>query len=1577
MQIIETITVKKSDFDKMLAKRSDGMHTSAMLRTLAGLVCGLTAVFAMAQADMSRTGLTVTTPNGYANITVDDMRVVGTAGPARWSRTWNGKEWKFNAHWESLSQSWTNLTGSMTGTSAGGGNTAPPPSDAESGCWVMVDEDWKPGSGTVIIDDKPLGAPMLPERTTPFNRLMGEEQNEYPPPRIVTVDYASLCKGIPLSSSPVRDVEAVRLKNELYLGDNGRYAFSNRTVLEKRAVRALAPASAAALASQLGTGNITLAPVAVAKGFRWMDKGGDWIDYNTQGQVVAYGDKNDNTVWMARDTGGTLRGVVDANGRVMFTLHYTGALVTEVRDYPIAGMSLDLPARSVKYQYDAANRMTAVIDVRGNTTRYGYDTANHIVTITDQEGRVETLAYAGSSVAKRTAPDGGVTDYLFEYDDVNKQFTSRITGPETAAGRRVEEFTHNRSGQLVRRAVNGRIDDEVRYDTGARAETHTNARGFSSRTTRNEFDQVIELVREDGSTIKQTYSALHLKPTETVDEMGVKTQYQYDTKGNLTKMVEAAGTLDERVTEYEVDILGKTTKTTRKGRTEANGTVTPDAVSRFEYDAQGQIKVVTDPEGNGHTFVHNRTGNIVSSTNPRGSTSRYEFDASDLLIKEIDALSHVQTYAYDKAGNLVSGTDANNRASHYEYDTTNRLLRSINALNGTSSLQYNAQGMPTMIVDEDGRKVEFEYDNFMRRIKQLDGMGNVTLYSYQIADGSNTGVLGSLNAPTETTFPTYIERMRYDQLERPASSTLIEPGQSERNNNVAYDARGLAKNVTNAYGKSYLHTYDALGQSRVTTDTLGKKTQAQYDVRGNLLQVTDANGNVYRYEYDRNNRVTKELLPLGQAIGASYDTAGNLTVRTDPNGNRMHFIYDAANRMEQVTQFNAAGTLQRTVKYTWGATNKLSAWSDVDNAGGRETSAVIAYDQAGRKRGEAITYPGGFTMSYTYTYSLAGKKTALQWPDGTRIGYGYSSHGELDNVTIPGEGTISINQFKWTAPSSITLPGGTVQEKDYDGLLNLTGLKVKAPNQQSQLSLANTYGKALEVTASTRADTGTAKMSGYTYDDAMRLTRVASETGGLFSTDTETFTLDAVGNRIAHSSVNGAWTYDANNRLKQRGTGNGATTYDYDAAGNLVRKAEPGNKVTQFTYNSENRLVEVKDGANSLIASYGYDPLGRRVWKEQYRDKDGIVLSQAARTYYLYANEGLVAEATQAITLNADQSVSANGQPVITAQYGPRPNSTFMTGALFIKTKNSNGQDTIAYYHHDHLGTPLQANDRLGNIVWAASYNAFGAAQILTPNPTQDKPTIISNLRLPGQIEDAETGLHYNYFRDYDPQTGRYVQSDPIGLAGGINTYRYAGGNPISQIDPSGLSCVAAGGRVTCNYPGGPTISFPRPSGWPDRIDSSSRWYHNYDKWVDAGCLTAGDLMPGITNNPTPGDPNPATPAGTNNDATPPLIGALFSSLDSMGGGGGGPPINPVISYLATDSSGGQYVINVTQPGHNLFPGYVMRTVTGSTIHNYGEGDGGLQSKYSPQWVQDAINNGWYGLSKSIIDKAKNKCGCK
>jgi RHS repeat-associated protein len=226
-------------------------------------------------------------------------------------------------------------------------------------------------------------------------------------------------------------------------------------------------------------------------------------------------------------------------------------------------------------------------------------------------------------------------------------------------------------------------------------------------------------------------------------------------------------------------------------------------------------------------------------------------------------------------------------------------------------------------------------------------------------------------------------------------------------------------------------------------------------------------------------------------------------------------------------------------------------------------------------------------------------------------------------------------------------------------------------------------------------------------------------------------------------------------------------------------------------------LQAVKDGNGKLVARYGYDPLDRRIWREQFRERDGTVLAPATRTIYLYADEGLVAEASQDIVLNDNQSVTANASPVITTQYGLQPDSQFTTGVMFVKTKASDGKTIFAYFHHDQRGSPIQATDKAGNIVWAANYSPFGQATITTPAAIDSIPTIVSSLRLPGQVEDPETGLHYNFRRYYDPTTGRYITQDPIGIDGGNNKYRYADADPINVADSSG-ECPMCAAYAVC-----------------------------------------------------------------------------------------------------------------------------------------------------------------------------------
>src|SRR5690606_2648015 len=180
--------------------------------------------------------------------------------------------------------------------------------------------------------------------------------------------------------------------------------------------------------------------------------------------------------------------------------------------------------------------------------------------------------------------------------------------------------------------------------------------------------------------------------------------------------------------------------------------------------------------------------------------------------------------------------------------------------------------------------------------------------------------------------------------------------------------------------------------------------------------------------------------------------------------------------------------------------------------------------------------------------------------EGTQLDYSYAEHGELAGVSIAGEGSLSVNEWNWVAPKKVTLPGGTVSEMSHDGLLKLTGLTVKNPGQQTILELANRFGLGEELREKVVTDTAAAGSStvthGYAYDTEQRLTQVTRDTGGLFGQSTESFAYDAVGNRIAHSAVNGSLVYDANNRLVRRGEGPQALHYQYDSAGVLTQVAQ-------------------------------------------------------------------------------------------------------------------------------------------------------------------------------------------------------------------------------------------------------------------------------------------------------------------------------------------------------------------------------------------------------------------------------------
>ena len=251
--------------------------------------------------------------------------------------------------------------------------------------------------------------------------------------------------------------------------------------------------------------------------------------------------------------------------------------------------------------------------------------------------------------------------------------------------------------------------------------------------------------------------------------------------------------------------------------------------------------------------------------------------------------------------------------------------------------------------------------------------------------------------------------------------------------------------------------------------------------------------------------------------------------------------------------------------------------------------------------------------------------------------------------------------------------------------------------------------------------------------------------------------------------------------------------------------------VGSFAYDGYNRLASSQTAAETT--TYTYNALGQRIKKI---NQNGLATS------FHYGPDGeLLYEQDQAG--NTKAYVWLNGRPLA----------------------RIDNDAQIYYYHVDHLGTPWAMTNSAGAVVWKANYEPFGRATVRIN-------TVENNLRSLGQYFDRETGMHYNYFRDYDPTTGRYIQFDPIGLAGGLNGFIYANQNPLSYTDPLGLKtyrCTKPLNALTDKFGSG-------VSKWAsDHVPAA---YHQYSCVVDGKGKTTcgGQDHTGFPILPGPGKPS-------------------------------------------------------------------------------------------------------------------------
>lgn len=1099
-------------------------------------------------------------------------------------------------------------------------------------------------------------------------------------------------------------------------------------------------------------------------GWRWYDRQGNWITYDEKGRITSYGDNNNLLGRFVFDSEGRRTALHDHFDQLIYRFEYD----SQERLVKVS----DRIGRTVDYHWNG-KLLTKVTDIMGNDWSYSYDKNGQLIQRTEPDGGSVKIGLAYSvkapnpaldsgisstlpsfiegisstkdngketkvaQVGKLTDKTGAVTLWNIKYDKNKQQYT--VSQDDPLGKKTVTQY--DAEGRILSQSLNGKLKAQITRD-GKYLEKVTDERGLTIAVHYDSFHHPVKIVYPDGSSESIKYDYAIDKPISYTDSKETLIQWKYDGKGNLLRQTEAVGKPEQRDLVLEYDNYGQVTSATYS---DAISSVT----THRSYDNFGNVVSFTDAEGYIHHYQYTVDGQISEYQSPSGQRWQYEYNHAGNLISITNPLNYTVHATYDAMGRLTSVTDplGNLTAYQYGFDTNGWFASQTNALSQTVTNRYDVIFNPVKYESASGLTEQIAYDNDGRPSLLTDVVGNQMRIEYAPHGSEFSGL------PVAAHYPTYKEGYRFNRMNQ---LTEIKQFIDEQNASVSkmdYDVNGEMVSITEPGGLTTLYKYDAYGNVIEETDAAGGVMRYTWNLFNDLASVTDPNGNTHVYTYDRNGNLVQELQPSGAKIQYGYDEDGLLIRKQDAAGNITVYQYDAAERLITET-ITAAGetTPQQTVTYCYNAADRLV---EMTQTGQTHTHFIYMVDALGRIVQEDITYGKGdsaFTKTLKYDYDVDGNLNGLTYPDNSKTSFSFEN-GLLKQATLPDGNTIKWQGYQWLQPTEIQFPGST-QKVSYDALMRPLQIQVQA-GETLLMNRGYQYDPAHNI-AKRSTENGDFN---YRYDRANRLTQAtpppALQQKGL---PVESYAYDNVGNRIGSAHQPGEWQYGADNRLLTMGSGPKKTSFHYSPSGQPTQKIQVA-KQTDYTYDANDRLIQVAINGQDT-ASYQYDPLGRRISK--------TVNEQT--TWFLYTDEGLIAELDEQGNMNV--------------AYGWQPDTVWGTAPLW-QANLSEGQslETAEYHflHTDHLGTPQIAVNAEGEITWRGIFESFGKVLL------DDANRINMNLRFPGQYYDEETDSHYNYLRDYNPDLGRYLQRDPVGLAGGVNLYGYAFGNPLMYADPYGM----------------------------------------------------------------------------------------------------------------------------------------------------------------------------------------------
>ncbi|EJM86605.1 RHS repeat-associated core domain-containing protein [Pseudomonas sp. GM60] len=878
------------------------------------------------------------------------------------------------------------------------------------------------------------------------------------------------------------------------------------------------------------------------------------------------------------------------------------------------------------------------------------------------------------------------------------------------------------------------------------------------RITHDRRERIQRLDNGAGRALLLRYDQHHLiavdyqrfVPADTSDEAWITEQtlvsYRYDERARLIEATNAAGEserydYDDRHVIQQRQLAGGASffweweRSGKAARCVRHWASFAQMEARYVWDEEGSV-TVHNIDGSEEVYQHDDRARLVRKVELDGGEHLKAYDDKGRLIAEQDPLGAVTEYHYDEVGRLVALIPSEDEPTSYEY--RNGFLHARYRGKAVWKYQRNAQGDITEATDPDGQVTHYHYDE------------KGQLLSIRYPDSSrHLFVRNALGQLVEETLPDGgLRRFSYDVLGR----RITDQDEHGSLTHYGWDAVGRLVQTTLPTGATRAFSYNTYGKITAERDELGLVTRYEYvdglhlvsrrinpdgtqlnyrydNAQLLLTEIENESGEQYRLDYTPGGLIRQETGFDGQRTGYTYDLNGNLLEKTE-------FGDDGSQRVTAYERDSAGRLLVKTlpddikVEYRYDNLGRLVSVDD-----GHDHPLEFEYDRQDR----LITEHQGWG-TLRYGYDACGQLNRMRLPDGSKLDYHHAKGGALTAIDLNGA-PLTTHQFTFGREQQ-RQQGQLTSRYHYD---EQGRLQAHAINQQTRPLYLRHYTYAVNGNLATVADSRHGQRS-YYYDALNRLTRVRHTRDD----PPESFAHDPAGNLLMQNRP-GVAAVKGNRLLMQ-----GDRHYDYDAFGNLIRERRgTGQKlVTEYAYDCQHRLVSATT-PDGRFASYRYDAFGRRIAKTV----DGKT------TEFFWQGDNLVAESSREHYRSYVYEPGTFRPLAMLDGKGPRKACPF-------------------YYQLDHLGTPQELTDFGGEIVWSAKYNAYGKVTRLAFGGGEQ---LEQPLRFQGQYFDAESGLHYNRHRYYDPEVGRYLTPDPVKLAGGLNGYRYAL-NPTGWVDPLGLS---------------------------------------------------------------------------------------------------------------------------------------------------------------------------------------------